>query len=84
MLKHQLGLIKDEIARQTKQVLGVDRRRRSSYRKWLEINFKNQTITTDRELFMTIITREHRMLCELAQSSSIEEVFDMIKSKEDK
>lgn len=78
MIKKQILLVKNEIANQTRKVLGIDRRKNLEKRQFLESIFQEQTTGIPREQAMILITNTCIRLRELWKDCGSEEVWKVI------
>ena len=86
MIKRQVDKLKKHIQGQARAIFKIERRKNSPKRTFLESMFREQVVTKDREVAMTLYTQVLRrlnvlMLNDKKNELGIEEIIDMIKDE---
>lgn len=79
MIKKQIDRVRKKIQIQVHAVFGVERRKNGTKRRLLEDIFREQTITKDREIAMTITTLVIAKLRELRRSCGDDALWDILR-----
>mgnify|MGYP001596236388 CR=1 FL=1 len=81
MLKRPFENLKSHFKKQARTIFRSERRRAVTKRQFLESMFREQDITQDRELAMTIMTHTIRRLYQLHKDCGMEELMKVLQNE---